>query len=208
MPEIGEGASIVDSLLSKKERENFLLGLKKQIDKAYKNRVIHIITPDGKSSLELVKEAKEVTQKIESFSNNDVGEGEIGQEVGPDECINIINFQFQPLSNAAYVSDFKDFPDLIKMSYNKLAEEGMFNKARIQQNCADDIKHEGEHYRAASQHKIANRCGVKFLEDRDTGVVGLVPFLTLSGMVTVEQYSDVINAVSKPSATDKIMGSH
>lgn len=206
MSEVQETIDIVE------QRGRLLIELKKQIDIAYKQRNVETYIPEEKNTAEAIAKAREKRTNLEGTSPKKRAgtkniEGNFVTSSTQDEEVFIDTGEFVPLPNAVYVTNSHDYPELVRMSLEKLADERYYDRKDIGKTTRDILEHEYEHHvPALGQDGLTVRYLIEFLEDKNRGIVGIRPAINLSGRFTVKLYQEIVNAAQTPSAIDKVRG--
>lgn len=172
-----------------KEREDFLKELQLRVDKAFKNRKNETYEPQTENTPEEIEQQKEIRNMFEGLSD--------------DEYVFLgVNLD-KP--HQVSVSNPHDYKDLLKMSINKLVEAGVIDSNEVDSIIQHTLEHEFKHsIPTIGQDFVRTQYGVSFVENAKKDLIGITPYVGLSGMMRVSVYKDSIGNVRNPSAADKV----
>ncbi len=174
-------------------RQEFLKTLKQQIDFAFENRTIETYIPEEKNTAEGIARSLEDRKKIEG---NIVSRRDIKASLNAGEP----DFP----KNIVAVSNSHDYQDLVRMSLEKLADEGWYFRSEIPKTTQKILDHEYEHHvPALGQEGLKVLYLVEFIQAKQSGNIGIRPAIRLEGHLSADLYQDIISASKSPSAGDK-----
>ena len=174
------------------ERDKFLEALKQKISLAYANR----------AKEELIDEdflKTDVSQSRQQSTKEDLRKFKANQwvELGePQDRISVVT-----------VENSHDYPDLLRLGFKKLQEEGHiepWERDLVNEDIQEALAHEYQHMQPAlGQPGLKVRYGMEFFED-NTGMVALRPMISLSGRARLKIIRAMFAAPTHKSEADKI----
>lgn len=184
-----------DASGSELERETFLAELKRKVDRAYENRARETWAPNMLVTEESLKRAEATKQQLEK--------GLLHRLLSVLTHRRTQNFN-RP--SQVSVSNISDYRALLSIAFNKLADEGHYERGWINEDIARIVEHESQHAIPLIGKRNQINYNIEFFEDPSKPDIGLRPSISLSGIIGRGLSKRVANATSEQSETDKILG--
>jgi hypothetical protein len=174
----------------KHERDLFLKDLKLKVDAAFSSRMKQTWNQDMTATDESIEKQRNLRQGIEGLSESEV-----------------LKIDFSPNPATVSVDNSHDYPDLLKLAFEKLVSEGLYSPDTVKEDIEAILKHEQEHsIPALGQEGVRVRFNVTFFEDESFNDIGIIPSISLAGNIPLGLIKRIAHAVEDPGEGDKIWG--
>ncbi len=171
-------------------RERQLAKMKDDVDRAFINRSQERFIPELETSIEGIDRTRKKRQKFQ-------GRGDITLVVFED----LVERPHQ-----VTVENSHEYKALLVLAIKKIYQFGKLNDVDIEGKAEEILEHEyAHHIHVLGVDGLKVYYGVGFYEDVGTGVVGLRPFIHITGTMPIDLYRDYVGGLSDPSYSDMIL---